>query len=639
MKYSTELFFFIVSFVFCIPVFAQDTLVVSKENQSIRLMPYLNVWEDLRKTTTVDSLSSRQEGFVPLLGFERESPTSAFWLKANLFNPYDREMSQVLSFGTLSYVDVWLTDSGGRRLGPIRSGSFRAESQLDPDASRRHVLLDLAPGMAYQLVVRVEHTKKYDPQLVFSLTDAGTFFRSDFTKRLLDIFLMGGMAVGFLSTLFSFLTRFYKPYLWLMLYIIGLSGYSLGASGYLVDWFIPEHPVFGAKVTVLFVYILLGGFYLLTIDFCNIRALNYSVYLLFRRTILGMIAISPLVLALNFMGNFYLMSMCMATIAIVLSALVLYGLYRCHRLLNSAQRIHAAGILVFVVTALLIDFSILIFGEKALRQYGLLSMSAGIVTYVLFDIALKKQLFLYELEKRTALVELNALQQNQNRFLEESVEARTHELNIQKELLEDSYRQIKLLNLEMQHRIKNNLQFLYGLFKLREMSNTNEEVREILKFGLCKIGIMAVMQDHLHKEKPHHVPLDDYIRKIIQHTAELYQGMNRVSIQDNISPEIVLSNSRSLSLGLIIAELLTNSMKHAFADSPDPLIRIDINKIGQNVVLTYIDNGAGPIRKDTEGVVKGTGLSLIADLARQLNGIYAIRFEKGMSVNLNFPLS
>ncbi len=639
MKCSTLPLLIIVCLVSYWPSCAQDTLVIQSPTKSIPLTPYLKVWEDEQKTATLESLKGREELFLPLLGFEKSSPTSVFWLKANISNGTDAGFTQVLDFATLSYVDVWLEDDAGGLTGPIKSGSFRAKSDLVKGVNRRSVRFDLPANTTKKMFLRVEHTKKYDPQLMFTLTGSERFAKVYYKQRLLDLFLMGCLAIGFLSTLFSFLVRFYKPYLWLMLYIVGISGYSLGVSGYLVDWLMPEYPIAGAKVTVLFVYLLLAGFYLLTIDFCDIKNLNIGVYRLFRRIILVIAAFSPVAFVYNMIGNFYLMSMFMACTAIVLSLLVLYGLFRCYSALNSAQRIHAAGILVFVLTALLIDFSIIIFGEKALKQYGLLSLSSGIVTYIIFDIALKKQLFLYELEKHTALLKLNELQQNQNRLLEESVETRTQELHVQKRLLEDSYHQIKLLNLEMQHRIKNNLQFLYGLFKLKEMGAVTEDVREILRFGLCKIGIMAVMQDHLHKEKPDQLPLDDYIKKIISQTAELYQGMHRVVIHENIAPDIVLSNNKTLPLGLIVAELLTNSMKHAFTESKEPFIRVDINRIGQNVVLTYIDNGSDEAAADKITKGKGIGLTLISDLARQLNAIYTIRFDKGVSVHLNFPLA
>lgn len=636
MKYST--FFFLISF--SLPIFAQDTLVVDSTCESIQLMPYLKVWEDDKNVASLTEVLNRRDQLTPLLGFQLDDPTSVFWLTTMVSNLSDARISRILSFGNLAFVDAWLIARDGSGSDKVlQAGVERPKSKITDGGARGYFLLDLEPRQTYQLVISVKHTRKYDPVLNFYFSEKERFLQGRHYRQLLDVFLMGFMAVGFISTLFSFMLNYYRPYLWLMVYIVGVSGYSLGVSGYFIDWFLPEYPEIGAKCNIFFVYILLAGFYLLTIDFCDLKNLNYKTYKLFRTTIWILIGVSPVIITFNFLGNFMVMSVLMASTAILLLLLVLYGLYQCRKMLNSAQNIHAMGIMLFVSTALLIDVIVLIKGEQALKLYGLLSMIAGIATYIIFDIALKRQLFFYEVEKQTALLELSLLQTNQNMLLEFNVEQRTHELNIQKGLLEDSYRQIKLLNLEMQHRIKNNLQFLYGLFKLRELSSQSEEVREILKFGLSKIGIMAVMQDHLHKEKPDHLSLAEYISKIISQTADLYQGMNQVTIQENITPEMALSNNKSLPLGLIVSELLTNSMKHAFTNCKDPWIRLDINKVGTNIVLTYIDNGSQHAPEECNRPDSGSGLKLIADLARQLNGSYTVRFEKGMSINLSFPLA
>ncbi len=119
--------------------------------------------------------------------------------------------------------------------------------------------------------------------------------------------------------------------------------------------------------------------------------------------------------------------------------------------------------------------------------------------------------------------------------------------------------------------------------------------------------------------------------------AQVFPHGERVLIQTEIE-EYVCATKKLSTLGLIVNELVTNAMKYAFVDHPDPKLTITGVYCGEHYTLTIHDNGPGLLERAASEPSSGFGLMIVNTLAEQLDG--AIRFEhdNGMQAILEFPV-
>jgi two-component sensor histidine kinase len=186
---------------------------------------------------------------------------------------------------------------------------------------------------------------------------------------------------------------------------------------------------------------------------------------------------------------------------------------------------------------------------------------------------------------------------------------------------------------EMQHRVKNNFQLILASISIQKRRYSGGEVHRALDHVASRINAISLAHDQL---APRHdgqiVRLSDYINALC---IWLRQQSEAIEI-DVECDELELSIDRAVPLGLILNEAATNSIKHAFGSEGG---RIGVRLAGGlgygEARLTVSDNGSG-IRKPSEG---GSGLKLIASLARQIGGIVEQESsDAGTTTLLRFPL-
>ena len=186
---------------------------------------------------------------------------------------------------------------------------------------------------------------------------------------------------------------------------------------------------------------------------------------------------------------------------------------------------------------------------------------------------------------------------------------------------------------EMQHRVKNNFQLILASISIQKRRYSGGEVHRALDHVASRINAISLAHDQL---APRHdgqiVRLSDYINALC---IWLRQQSEAIEI-DVECDELELSIDRAVPLGLILNEAATNSIKHAFGSEGG---RIGVRLAGGlgygEARLTVSDNGSG-IRKPSEG---GSGLKLIASLARQIGGIVEQESsDAGTTTSLRFPL-
>jgi len=203
--------------------------------------------------------------------------------------------------------------------------------------------------------------------------------------------------------------------------------------------------------------------------------------------------------------------------------------------------------------------------------------------------------------------------------------------------LKDSLKEKEALLKEVHHRVKNNLQIINSLLRMEAGRNTDLPTQNVLKEMHGRVRSMALLHESLYRSSTFAaVDLGDYLQKLVSQTfLLLVGGPNRIRLQTDLA-SVQVAMDQALPCGLIINELISNSIKHAFPGSRHGEIRIELKVLenGQRLRLSLSDNGVGLPPDFLERSDKSLGLKLVGDLADQLNG----RLETGSHPSASFAV-
>jgi two-component sensor histidine kinase len=189
---------------------------------------------------------------------------------------------------------------------------------------------------------------------------------------------------------------------------------------------------------------------------------------------------------------------------------------------------------------------------------------------------------------------------------------------------------------ELQHRVANNLQIVSG-FLLRERKSLERGSAGalVLEAAQGRLGLMGRVHRRLHDPASVDLPLGQYIEDLC---ADLIKSSENPNTLLTVKVEPVRLNLESLmSVSLIIAEIATNSLKHAFRGKAEGRITIELTAQNGMCLLTIADNGCGfPPERDQPGC-NGLGQGILESLASQLGGSLSFRNQQGATVRLFFP--
>jgi two-component sensor histidine kinase len=219
------------------------------------------------------------------------------------------------------------------------------------------------------------------------------------------------------------------------------------------------------------------------------------------------------------------------------------------------------------------------------------------------------------------------------------VKSRSDRIKIEekKKEIEVIAKQKTILLKEIHHRVKNNLQLISGLLYLQSVKHKNIEVSAMIDESQKHINSIALVHEMLYKEDTLSlVSMKKYLK-------ELGTRLLQVSPQENIEYTldvvgISLPVDYATTLGLILNELVTNSLKYAFA-THNGTIAVSLKEINTNEYLfTYSDNGGG-FDVDSKSVTKKTlGQKLIKMLAEEIEADLFVKSEDGLSYTFNFKI-
>ena len=205
--------------------------------------------------------------------------------------------------------------------------------------------------------------------------------------------------------------------------------------------------------------------------------------------------------------------------------------------------------------------------------------------------------------------------------------------------LRESVSEKESLLKEIHHRVKNNLQVVSSLLRL-EASRTGEaSLRTTLTEMQGRISAMALVHETLYRSASFgQIDLAVYLRLLATHLMRGQGAKPDVRLTLDLAP-VVTGIDRAPPCGLIVNELVTNSLKHAFVDGRAGEIRIELGQEEGRVRLSVSDTGVGLPEDLDRRRGESLGLQLVSDLARQLGGAFTIGPAPAPMFAVTFPLA
>ncbi|MBI9072332.1 MAG: PAS domain S-box protein [Melioribacteraceae bacterium] len=204
--------------------------------------------------------------------------------------------------------------------------------------------------------------------------------------------------------------------------------------------------------------------------------------------------------------------------------------------------------------------------------------------------------------------------------------------------LEKSLQEKELLLKEIHHRVKNNLQVISSILSLQSRYVHDEAVIDMLDESQNRVKSMSIIHESLcNSEDIAHIDMNNYIDKLNSYMQHSYPQFNTKIIKQITSNNSTLDLQKATSCGIIINELVSNSLKYAFNEEDESIITVNFTREKNDCVLSIKDNGRGlPHDIDFERT-KSFGLRLVRILTNQLNGKVTIVNKNGTEFQIQFP--
>ncbi|GAB4239499.1 MAG: hypothetical protein Tsb0034_15560 [Ekhidna sp.] len=214
--------------------------------------------------------------------------------------------------------------------------------------------------------------------------------------------------------------------------------------------------------------------------------------------------------------------------------------------------------------------------------------------------------------------------------LQELIDKQTHELKDINKKLEEEIAQNELLFKEMHHRIKNNLQMVASLVRLK--ASMGMAPAEIAARVEKRIRSMSRVHDLLlHNKSIETITLHVYIKELVDSVYHSFHN-NNVSIHEQVSDDIEIDTETAITLGLLLSEAITNAFKYAFPENESGEITIRAREIE----IIIADDGKG-YEKASEKKSGGMGQIIMENLVSNLRGKMDVKSgTKGTTIAITF---
>lgn len=231
-------------------------------------------------------------------------------------------------------------------------------------------------------------------------------------------------------------------------------------------------------------------------------------------------------------------------------------------------------------------------------------------------------------ERENLLGQLRTL----NADLERRVTERTAQLSA-------TLREREILLQEIHHRVKNNLQVISSLINMQVRQLEDTSSRDALEECQTRVQAIALIHEKLYQSKDYsRVPFSEYAKSLASNIFAA-TGISPAAVSLQLAMEDVsLGVDKAIPCGLILNELITNALKHAFPPPSRGSVRVELRAEDDQIAFSVSDDGVGMSDKFDLKDSSSLGLSLVYTLVEQLEGQVEILRESGTTFRIRFPM-
>jgi two-component sensor histidine kinase/CHASE3 domain sensor protein len=255
--------------------------------------------------------------------------------------------------------------------------------------------------------------------------------------------------------------------------------------------------------------------------------------------------------------------------------------------------------------------------------------AAVLLAYVLFS---RTQ------QQVSALAQTRSALQTENEVLDARVRERTQELEEARQHAENERQRVEALLQDASHRIGNSLATVSSLLGLQLLRSNSDDVRLALESARSRVHAIAAAHRRLRLgHDMETASTDDFLQAVLEDLASTISSADNIALSGNIAP-IVISARDATTLGILLSELVTNAIKHAFPERSGGVIEVQLGRLDGVPTLIVSDDGHGPSLSTSPGE-GGLGSVIIKQLASQFGGTpsYEARPEGGLKVCIPLP--
>ncbi|MEP3582821.1 MAG: histidine kinase dimerization/phosphoacceptor domain -containing protein [Cyclobacteriaceae bacterium] len=298
--------------------------------------------------------------------------------------------------------------------------------------------------------------------------------------------------------------------------------------------------------------------------------------------------------------------------------------YRVYQLKNRLSNIFLIGAGVLILSTLsgqILSTMKLTFETNYFIQAGL------ILDILIFSVGMSVRIGLVykgrEKAQSRLIGQLKVNEQLQDEYtaqLEVKVSERTAEIQMKSQ-------ENELLLKEVHHRVKNNLQMISSLLSMQARRTLRSKESEILLFTQNRVRSIALIHEHLYQHDDFsQIPLEGYVSDLITMLLKSLFSERTISLKEEIQT-MKVDFDTALHVGLILNELVTNSIKYAFPTCKKPELLVQVFENNGSLNLVVQDNGKSP-----ESFDHGFGWNLITSILEGVHGSYSYEFKNGCHI-------
>jgi two-component sensor histidine kinase len=205
-------------------------------------------------------------------------------------------------------------------------------------------------------------------------------------------------------------------------------------------------------------------------------------------------------------------------------------------------------------------------------------------------------------------------------------------------LTQKGKRTAELNTKELHHRTTNNLQMLISFFTVQGSAVSDLKAAEVLKSTEGRVNAMVLIHKKLYKnEQSTSLDLKNYVSELIEYLVFAY-GFDQRLKTDLVVDSINIVADKAIAVGLILNELISNSLKYGYGGQSEPLLKLHIRNKAETLWILLRDNGTTPFSFHNSEGNSSFGLRMVRSLVRERNGTIESNYDKGTEYQITIPI-